>query len=222
MIILPQTYIPDIYYHTVFQSKSRCSCTHEETHILDVEVKDFLHECGGHRDHHYISPVLTKGPNHDHPHIPKRKYFSRKSPSMKQCKHVFDSSYLLTHCTSIRQNFLLHCITFCKWLPNKPTHLFFSISLNRRKTLPLRSFSLLTGSNDRLARINSFCNCCHYRHHCLSSVFLFQVQTSSAETLGCSSGRSESRRNQRRHLWFLRSDSTPITFENKTSESIPD
>ena len=119
-------------------------------------MKDFLHECGGHRDHHYVPPVLTKGPHHDHPHIPKRKYFSRKSPSMKQCKHVFDSSYLLTHCTSIRQNFLLHCITFCKWLPNKPTHLFFSISLKRRKTLPLRSFSLLTGSKDRLDRINSF------------------------------------------------------------------
>ena len=156
-------------------SKSGCLCADERTHILDVEVKDFLHECGGHSDHHYVSPVLTKGPHHDHPHIPKRKYFSSKSPNMKQCKCVFDSSYLLTHCTSIRQNFLLHCITFCKWLPNKPTHLFFSISLKRRKTLPLRSFSLLTGSNDRLARINSFCNCCRYRHHYLSCVFLFDL-----------------------------------------------
>ena len=96
------------------------------------------------------------------------------------------------------------------------------MSLKRRKTLPLRSFSLLTGSNDRLARISSFCNCCHYRHHCLCSVFLFKVQTSSSETLGCSSGRSESRRNQRRHLWFLRSDNTPTEIKSKRSESIPD
>ena len=101
IFILPQTYIPDIWYHTVFQSKSRCSCTHEETHILDVEVKDFLHECGGHSDHHYVSPVLTKGPHHDHPNIPKRKYFSSKSPNMKQCKYVFNSSYLWTRCTSM-------------------------------------------------------------------------------------------------------------------------
>ena len=61
---------------TELDSKSRCLCVDEKTHILDVEVKDFLHECWGHRDHHYVSPVLTKGPHHDHPNIPKRNYFS--------------------------------------------------------------------------------------------------------------------------------------------------
>ena len=40
------------------------------THIFDVEVKDFLHECGGHRDHHDVAPVLTEGPHHNHPDIP--------------------------------------------------------------------------------------------------------------------------------------------------------
>ena len=40
------------------------------THIFNVEVKDFLHECGGHRDHHDVAPVLTEGPRHNHPDIP--------------------------------------------------------------------------------------------------------------------------------------------------------
>ena len=42
-------------------------------HIFYVEVKDFLHECGGHRDHHDVAPVLTEGPHHNHPDIPVQK-----------------------------------------------------------------------------------------------------------------------------------------------------
>ena len=156
------------------------------THIFNVEVKDFLHECGGHRDHHDVAPVLTEGPHHNHPDIPEN-YCN---------KTIFKVPMYIVHVCSIASIPVLHVIywhtvyMFADTFPNMPspskaalplhknllvcknasctlyilvvaipyicTYLFLSMSRRSRKTLPERSFSLLTGSNDRLERIKSF------------------------------------------------------------------
>ena len=156
------------------------------THIFNVEVKDFLHECGGHRDHHDVAPVLTEGPHHNHPDIPEN-YCN---------KTIFKVPMYIVHVCCIASIPVLHVIywhtvyMFADTFPNMPspskaalplhknllvcknasctlyilvvaipyicTYLFLSMSRRSRKTLPESSFLLLTGSNDRLERIKSF------------------------------------------------------------------
>ena len=150
------------------------------THIFNVEVKYFLHECGSHSDNHDVAPVLTEWPDHYHPDIPKIISISRISKTQSvvciasspcilsyvlsadilyvfadifpNLSNSFAKSSCLQACLLTYMPYNISFLIISKIWP----HLFLSISRRRRKTLPLSSFSLLTGSKDRLERIKSF------------------------------------------------------------------